>query len=390
MKRRGTFATPAPDSLFVNHGETFPAFLFFRKQSIGFVDAGRAPIGGPRLFSRDLKAMRITPKFITTMAAAFLLTTFAGVTASVAQESGRSVLFPAKKPVEEPATPVKKLKKKKAGAKEIASKKKPASKQIAAKAEKKAAAKKPAKKKGVELAAAKPVAPGRKSLFTVLFSSRVAGEEAALPLKKKPVATKFAARKPKLTETALALAPITPLADPLAPIQPLKKGKKAKAGKPVYDPKFEPQEVAYSSNHEPGTIIIDSQSKFLYLVEGWGMARRYGVAVGKEGLGWTGEAAIGDMQEWPRWIPTKEMVERDPKKYAKYDEIGMDGGPENPLGARAMYLYQGKKDTYIRIHGTNAPSSIGQAASNGCFRMVNEHVMDLYSRVGMGTKVVVM
>jgi lipoprotein-anchoring transpeptidase ErfK/SrfK len=338
--------------------------------------------------------MRTITKFVTTLAAAFLLVTAAGGTAGFSQENGRSVLFPAKKAVEEPAMPVKKLKKKKAGAKEIASKKQPASKQIAAKADKKVpaktAAKKPAKKKGVELAAAKPVTPGRKSLFAVLFSSGTSGEEAALPLKNKPAATKFSARKPKLTETALALTPIAPLADPLESIKPLKKGKKAKAEKLPYDPKFEPQTVAYDGSYEPGTIIIDSQSKFLYLVEGWGMARRYGVAVGKEGLGWTGEAAIGDMQEWPRWIPTKEMVERDPKKYAKYDEIGMDGGPENPLGARAMYLYQGKKDTYIRIHGTNAPSSIGHAASNGCFRMVNEHVMDLYSRVGMGTKVVVL
>lgn len=346
------------------------------------------------VFSRDLRLMRFTSKFVATLTAALLVATTAGVTGSFAQDSGRTVLFPAKKPVEEPVTPVKKLKKKKLGAKELAAKKKQGAKQVAAKADKKAPAKaavrKTAKKKGVELAAAEPQVTQRKSLFSLLLASSSTEPAAARLAKKAPVPIKVASKKPKSSGTILALTPLTPLADPLEPITPLKKGKKTKNAKPVYDPKFEPQEVAYSSNYEAGTIVIDSQSKFLYLIEGWGMARRYGVAVGKEGLGWTGEAAIGDMQEWPRWIPTKEMVERDPKKYAKYDEIGMDGGPENPLGARAMYLYQGKKDTYIRIHGTNAPSSIGQAASNGCFRMVNEHVMDLYNRVGMGTKVVVL
>ena len=162
-----------------------------------------------------------------------------------------------------------------------------------------------------------------------------------------------------------------------------------KIGKKTYtiDAKYEPQEVAYSG-FATGSIVIDSRDKFLYLIETPFSARRYGVAVGKEGLAFKGSVTVGDKQEWPRWIPTKEMIERDPGKYAQYSE-GMDGGPNNPLGARAIYLYEGNKDTYLRIHGTTQPWTIGTAASNGCFRMVNEHVIDLFSRVPVGTKVTV-
>ncbi len=141
--------------------------------------------------------------------------------------------------------------------------------------------------------------------------------------------------------------------------------------------------------YKPGTIVIDTQKKYLYFVESPGTAVRYGVAVGKEGLLFTGKATVGAKQPWPRWIPTKDMIGRDPKKYGKYAD-GMDGGPDNPLGARAIYLYQGKQDTYLRIHGTNQPQSIGTASSNGCFRMINEHVIDLYKRVQMGAEVVVL
>ena len=154
------------------------------------------------------------------------------------------------------------------------------------------------------------------------------------------------------------------------------------------DAKFEPQTVAYSG-YKPGTIVIDPQQKFLYHVQSAFTARRYGVAVGKDGLDYHGTVTVGRMAEWPRWIPTKEMIERAPEKYAKYAD-GMDGGPENPLGARAIYLYAGGKDTYLRIHGTTQPWTIGTAASNGCFRMVNEHVMELFSRVTIGTQVVVL
>jgi len=152
-------------------------------------------------------------------------------------------------------------------------------------------------------------------------------------------------------------------------------------------PEFVPQDVAFSG-YEPGTIVIDTTARRLYLVESYSTARRYAIAVGREGLQFKGTVAVGDKQEWPRWIPTLDMQKREPKHYGQYKD-GMAGGGENPLGARAIYLYDGKKDTHLRIHGTIAPQSIGTSASNGCFRMINEHVMDLYSRVKIGTKVVI-
>lgn len=164
---------------------------------------------------------------------------------------------------------------------------------------------------------------------------------------------------------------------------------KKQAKKPFkVKPEFVPQEVEFSG-YEPGTIVINTTERRLYLVESAFTARRYAIAVGKEGLQFKGTTTVGDKQEWPRWIPTKEMQEREPNHYGKYKD-GMPGGGENPLGARAIYLYQGKKDTHLRIHGTIAPQTIGTSASNGCFRMINEHVMDLYRRVKMGTKVVIL
>jgi len=152
-------------------------------------------------------------------------------------------------------------------------------------------------------------------------------------------------------------------------------------------PEFVPQDVTFTG-YEPGTIVIDTSARRLYLVESFSTARRYAIAVGREGLQFKGTVAVGDKQEWPRWIPTLDMQKREPKHYGQYKD-GMPGGGENPLGARAIYLYDGKKDTHLRIHGTIAPQSIGTSASNGCFRMMNEHVMDLYSRVKIGTKVVI-
>ena len=152
-------------------------------------------------------------------------------------------------------------------------------------------------------------------------------------------------------------------------------------------PEFVPQDVEFSG-YEPGTIVIDTSARRLYLVESAFTARRYAIAVGREGLQFKGTVAVGDKQEWPRWIPTLDMQKREPKHYGQYKD-GMPGGGQNPLGARAIYLYDGKKDTHLRIHGTIAPQSIGTSASNGCFRMINEHVMDLYSRVRVGTKVVI-
>jgi lipoprotein-anchoring transpeptidase ErfK/SrfK len=152
-------------------------------------------------------------------------------------------------------------------------------------------------------------------------------------------------------------------------------------------PEFEPQEVQFTG-YSAGTIVIDTSARRLYLVESPFTARRYAIAVGKEGLQFKGTVAVGDKQEWPRWIPTLDMQKREPEHYAQYKD-GMPGGGDNPLGARAIYLYDGKKDTHLRIHGTIAPQTIGTSASNGCFRMINEHVMDLYRRVRIGTKVVI-
>lgn len=155
------------------------------------------------------------------------------------------------------------------------------------------------------------------------------------------------------------------------------------------DPKYLPQTVKFRTREKTGTIVVDTDQRFLYLVLGWGKARRYGVGVGKDALSWSGSAKIGKKAEWPKWTPTNEMITREPAKFAKYKN-GMPGGLKNPLGARALYLHQGRNDTYFRIHGTTAPESIGTASSNGCIRMINEHVIDLYERVPVGTKVVVL
>ncbi len=151
---------------------------------------------------------------------------------------------------------------------------------------------------------------------------------------------------------------------------------------------YEPQSVQFSG-YPRGTIVIDTAQHFLYYVENGSSARRYGIAVGREGLQFKGQVAVGDKQEWPRWIPTLDMQKREPKKYGQYKD-GMPGGGQNPLGARAIYLYQGRSDTHLRIHGTIAPQSIGTNSSNGCFRMINDHVIDLYSRVRVGTPVIIL
>jgi lipoprotein-anchoring transpeptidase ErfK/SrfK len=139
---------------------------------------------------------------------------------------------------------------------------------------------------------------------------------------------------------------------------------------------------------DEGTVVVDPADKFLYLILGGGKAMRYGIGVGKEGFAWAGEAQVKDKQHWPKWFPPDDMIVRDPrlKKFAK----GEDGGPENPLGARAMYLWSGNVDTLYRIHGTNDPLSIGKAASSGCVRMLDQDVIDLYERVPLGTKVIVL
>ena len=141
------------------------------------------------------------------------------------------------------------------------------------------------------------------------------------------------------------------------------------------------QVVAYATSEAPGTIVIDTPHTYLYLVLGGGKAMRYGIGVGREGFTWSGTQTISRKQEWPDWIPPAEMLHRQP-----YLPRFMAGGPGNPLGARAMYL----GNTVYRIHGTNAPSTIGHQVSSGCIRMLNEDVTDLYARANVGTKVVVL
>lgn len=159
-------------------------------------------------------------------------------------------------------------------------------------------------------------------------------------------------------------------------------------------PAFQRKNVAYASKEAPGTIVIDPANRYLYHVEEGGRATRYGVGVGREGFAWSGDATIRSKQEWPDWYPPKEMIERRPELKHELSQLqsgqGMHGGPSNPLGARAMYLWQGDKDTLFRIHGTNEPWTIGQNKSSGCIRMVNQDVIDLYQKVQPGARVVVL
>ncbi len=153
------------------------------------------------------------------------------------------------------------------------------------------------------------------------------------------------------------------------------------------NPKFLRQTVSNPTGEKPGVIVVDTANKFLYLTQAGGTAMRYGVGVGRDGFSWSGRAIVDRKQEWPKWHPPKEMMERDPEA-AKWPE-GMPGGITNPLGPRALYLAQNGKDTYFRIHGTTQPNSIGQAMSSGCIRLFNQDIIDLYNRVPIGTEVVV-
>ncbi|MGC1357216.1 MAG: L,D-transpeptidase [Xanthobacteraceae bacterium] len=170
------------------------------------------------------------------------------------------------------------------------------------------------------------------------------------------------------------------------------------AGTPISrgpDPSFARTIVAYPGHEPVGTIVIDPSSHLLYLVQRGDKAIRYGVGVGAEGFLWSGRATIDHKLEWPDWYPPAEMMARKPELRQYMVEmrgggLGMKGGPENPLGARAMYLYSGGKDTLYRIHGTNEPWTIGTNISSGCIRLTNDDVVDLYSRTPIGTKVVVL
>ena len=194
------------------------------------------------------------------------------------------------------------------------------------------------------------------------------------PGKKRPVISQRTVRQPV---APVMVSSITPVPVPQA-AQPRPASKQAAR---QFDPAFLPTVIAYTGPERPGTIVIDTNARYLYLVEAGGQARRYGVGVGKPGFEWAGEHRVTRKAEWPGWTPPPEMRKRRPGL-----PVHMAGGPSNPLGARAMYL----GSTLYRIHGSNEPWSIGKAVSSGCIRMRNEDVTDLYERVSVGTRVIVM
>ena len=155
------------------------------------------------------------------------------------------------------------------------------------------------------------------------------------------------------------------------------------------DPQFYRQEVAYDTAEPAGTLVVDTEARFLYLLRGEGRALRYGVGVGKAGLEFEGVGLIQYKREWPRWTPTPDMIRREPERYGPLAN-GMEPGPTNPLGSRALYLFKDGVDTLYRIHGTNEDWSIGRAVSSGCIRLLNQDIIDLHRRVQNGTRVVVL
>jgi lipoprotein-anchoring transpeptidase ErfK/SrfK len=167
----------------------------------------------------------------------------------------------------------------------------------------------------------------------------------------------------------------------MVPQQTMQQPMMGEPARPAFDPKYEKQVVDYDGKESAGTVVVDTPNKFLYLVEGNGKAMRYGIGVGREGFTWAGAERVSRMAEWPDWHPPAEMIERQP-----YLPRFMAGGEGNPLGARALYL--GK--TLYRIHGTNQPSTIGTFVSSGCIRLTNRDIMDLYTRVKVGSRVVVL
>jgi len=158
--------------------------------------------------------------------------------------------------------------------------------------------------------------------------------------------------------------------------------------KPAKELSLGRQIVPFRSGEAPGTIIIETREHRLYLVQPAGKAIRYAVGVGRDGYGWSGTAQIAKRAEWPAWYPPREMIDRAAAEH-RFIPYSLEGGPSNPLGARALYLYEGSRDTLYRIHGTNEPRSIGRSVSSGCIRMLNDDVIDLYGRISLGTKVIV-
>ncbi|MBL3704220.1 L,D-transpeptidase family protein [Sulfitobacter sp. BDSS02] len=154
-----------------------------------------------------------------------------------------------------------------------------------------------------------------------------------------------------------------------------------------FHPRFLPTRVEARSNLTPGDIHVDAVARYLYHIQNDGTAMRYGVAIARGRLYEPGNYSIRRKAKWPRWTPTGDMIARDPQLYAQHAD-GMDGGPSNPLGARALYLYTGNRDTYLRIHGTPHPRSIGGRASSGCVRMVMAHIIGLYDQVTIGSRAI--
>lgn len=155
------------------------------------------------------------------------------------------------------------------------------------------------------------------------------------------------------------------------------------------NPRFWRQIVDYPTSYSTGTLIVDTNNRFIYLIMENGKALRYGVGVGKAGLALEGEAVVEFKRQWPRWTPTRQMMEREPARYGSLG-AGMAPGEDNPLGARALYLYRDGRDTLFRIHGSHEEWSIGRAVSSGCIRLLNQDIIDLYGRVPSGTRVVVL
>ncbi len=214
--------------------------------------------------------------------------------------------------------------------------------------------------------------------------------------------SRFASLIPAVLAVALVAACVDPTAGPTAATQALPKPDEnvyvASMDSGIEIPAlpidkipeaYRRQVVAYDTDQPAGTIIINPKTRLLYYVLGKNKAIRYGIAVGKAGFEWSGEAIVAEKKTWPRWIPPKEMIARRPE-LAQYDEVGQPGGPTNPLGARAIYLTSGGRDYGYRIHGTPDWQSIGRNASSGCIRMINQDVLDLYSRVQGGEKVIVL
>ncbi|PST24096.1 L,D-transpeptidase [Mesorhizobium plurifarium] len=188
----------------------------------------------------------------------------------------------------------------------------------------------------------------------------------------------------RITRRVLVLGSLALLGSGCSSLRPADRPQTARTR---IDPRYRRQEVAYYGGEAPGTIVVNTEERYLYHVQGGGSAIRYGIGVGEEGRTLKGSAKIGRKAEWPSWTPTANMIRRKPH-LAQYAG-GVSGGLHNPLGAAALYLYRGGNDTMFRLHGTNEPWTIGQAVSSGCIRLTNDDIVDLYSRTPVGTTVLI-